>query len=228
MAEETETTTTEATETPAAQEPVQARNDKPSVLTRVWRAFKNFAILFSFIVNFVLVFILLLVLFNPQPIFEVKNQVAEPLLVDLDSAFAALGDTVIQSTVYITDSMPVVFTLPLNQNTDVILTQPVPLQVPARFVLPGGGGSINGTVSLNLPQGQVLPVSLSMDVPVDTTVPVIMEVPVEIPLAEAGMAPAIEQLRAVFRPITGFVQGLPDEAAEIQLLPRNADDTTNP
>jgi hypothetical protein len=213
MAEETEPTTTDASESP------KATDERPSILRRIWRAFKNFAIIFSFIVNFVLVFILLLILFNPQPIFEVKNQVAEPLLVDLDQAFAALGDTVIQSTVYITDSMPVVFTLPLNQNTDVVLTEPVPLQVPARFVLPGGGGAINGTVSLNLPQGQVLPVSLSMDVPVDTTVPVIMEVPVQIPLAEAGMAPAIEQLRAVFRPITGFVQGLPDEAAEIQLLP---------
>lgn len=224
MADESEATTTGATEAPEATETTAERGDNPGVLRRIWRAFKNFAIIFSFIVNFVLVFILLLILFNPQPIFEVKNQVAEPLLVDLDQAFAALGDTVIQSTVYITDSMPVVFTLPLDQNTDVILTEPVPLQVPARFVLPGGGGSINGTVSLNLPQGQVLPVALSMDVPVDTTVPVIMEVPVEIPLAEAGMAPAIEQLRAVFRPITGFVQGLPDEAAEIQLLPSNADD----
>jgi hypothetical protein len=186
-----------------------------SVPWRLWNAFKNLAIIFSFAVNFVLVLILLLVVLNPEPIFQIKSEVAEPLLVDLDQAFAALGETEIETTVYITDTMPVVFDLPLQQNTDVILTQPVPLNVPAMFVLPGGGGNINGTVSLNLPQGQRLPVSLSMNVPVSTTVPVVMQVPVEIPLADAGMAPAIEQLRAVFRPVTGFVQSLPDSAEEL-------------
>jgi hypothetical protein len=111
--------------------------------------------------------------------------------------------------------MPVVFDLPLNQNTDVILTAPVPLQVPATFFLPAGGGSINGTVSLNLPQGMRLPVSLSMMVPVSTSVPVVMEVPVAIKLDESGMGPAIEQLRAVFKPLGSALQKLPDSPQEI-------------
>ncbi|HOT90281.1 MAG TPA: hypothetical protein PLJ78_00840 [Anaerolineae bacterium] len=178
---------------------------------RLWNAFKNIAIIFSFIVNFVLVLVLLL---SPGPVFMAKSQVAEPLLLDLDSAFASLGKTVIRSTVYITDTMPVVFDLPLAQNTQVVLVAPVPLQAPATFVLPGGGGAINGTVQLALPQGMALPVALNLMVPVSTTVPVIMQVPVEIPLAEAGMAPAIEQLRAVFWPITGALQSLPDTPEE--------------
>ncbi|MGC9349464.1 MAG: hypothetical protein ACP5JG_15100 [Anaerolineae bacterium] len=186
-----------------------------SVIWRLWNAFKNLAIIFSFLVNFLLVMILLLVVLNPAPVFEVKNELAEPLLVDLDQALVTLGETEIETTVYITDTMPVVFDLPLDQTTDVILTQPVPLDVPAMFVLPGGGGSINGSVSLNLPEGQRLPVSLSMSVPVSTTVPVVMRVPVEIPLAEAGMAPAIEQLRAVLRPVMGFVQSLPGSPKEL-------------
>jgi hypothetical protein len=177
----------------------------------LWGAFKNFAILFSFIVNFVLIIVLLL---SPGPIFTTKAQVVEPLLGDLDGAFAALGDTTIRTQVDIEDSMPVVFSLPLEQNTDVVLTEAVPLQVPATFLLPGGGGSIKGTVSLNLPQGQVLPVNLDMDVPVNTKIPVMMQVPVEIKLDEAGMGPAIEQLRAVFRPVQALMQSLPDSTGE--------------
>ena len=48
-----------------------------------------------------------------------------------------------------------------------------------------------------------------------TTVPVIVDAPVTIDVAEAGMGPAIEQLRAVFRPMTSFVQSLPDSAEEL-------------
>jgi len=188
---------------------------KRRLIPRFWNAFKNVAILFSFLVNFVLVIILVSLVLQANSLFALKTDVTEPLLVDLDQAFAALGETTIESTVHITDTMPVVFGLPLEQNTDVILTEAVPLSVPAQFILPGGGGSINGTVSLNLPEGQVLPVALGMNVPVSTTVPVVMEVPVTIELSEAGMGPAIEQLRAVFRPVTGFVQSLPNSTEEL-------------
>ena len=194
---------------------VSKPEQKRPLTYRLWNVFKNFAIIFSFITNLVLIMIVALLLMQSDMLFTVKSEVAEPLLVDLDQAFAALGETTIKSTIYITDTMPVVFGLPLNQNTNMVLTQPVPLSVPAMFILPSGGGSINGTVSLNLPQGQILPVALGINVPVSTTIPVVMQVPVEIPLAESGMGAAIEQLRAVFRPVTGFIQSLPDSSAEI-------------
>jgi hypothetical protein len=184
----------------------------PGIFAPLWNAFKNIAIVFSFIVNIILVMVLLL---SPEPLFMAKSQVAEPLLSDLDSAFAALGETRIVSTVYITDTMPVVFDLPLAQITQVVLVEPVPLQAQTTFVFPGGGGAIHGVVHLSLPEGMALPVSLNMMVPVNTTVPVVMQVPVEIPLAEAGMAPAIEKLRAVFSPVTGVLQSLPDSTEEL-------------
>jgi len=206
MSEEIQTTS-------VSNEPVENKKDERRLNgAKLWDAFKNFAILFSFVVNFVLILILLL---SPGPLFTAKAQIAEPLLVDLDSAFAALGETNIVTLVNIEDTMPVIFDLPLAQNTDVILTAPVPLQVPATFFLPGGGGSINGVVSLNLPEKMTLPVALNMMVPVSTTIPVVMKVPVEIHLAEAGMGPAIEQLRAVFRPVTGLLQSLPNSTQEL-------------
>ena len=195
-----------------AEDTEAVREPKRSFIARLWGAFKNFAILFSFAVNFVLILVLLL---SPGPIFATKSDVVEPLLLDLDSAFAALGETTIRTQVDIEDSMPVVFSLPLEQDTDVVLTEAVPLQVPATFLLPGGGGSIRGTVSLSLPKGQALPVNLDMDVPVNTKVPVRMNVPVEIKLDEAGMGPAIDQLRAVFRPVQGLLQSLPNSTSEV-------------
>jgi len=192
--------------------PAKSASSRRSGFGPLWNAFKNIAIVFSFIVNIILVIVLLLA---PEPVFMAISQVAEPLLLDLDSAFAALGETRIESTVYITDTMPVVFDLPLAQNTNVVLVEPVPIQAPATFVWPAGGGAIHGTVQLVLPQGLALPVSLNLMVPVSTTVPVVMQVPVEIPLAEAGMAPAIEQLRAVFSPLSGAVQSWPDSTEEL-------------
>ena len=205
---------------PAQPEPRQMTSQpeakpKRRRIPRLWNAFKNVAILFSFLVNIVLVIVVAILVLQADSIFSVKTEVAEPLLADLDQAFAALGETTIQSIVYITDTIPVVFDLPLVQNTDVIMTEPVPLSMPSQFVFPGGGGAINGTVIMSLPQGQALPVALEISVPVSTTVPVVMEVPVTIELSEAGMGPAIEQLRAVLRPVTGFVQSLPDTTEEL-------------
>lgn len=190
---------------------VDSTSQKQSRRARFWAAFKNFALLFSFLVNLILVIVILLLI---QPLFMAKTQIAEPLLGDLDAAFAALGKTRIVTTVAIDDSLPVVFDLPLQQNTNVVLTEPVPLSVPTTFSL-GNQGTIYGWVSLNLPAGMVLPVALNLNVPVSTTVPVVMQVPVTIPLDEAGMEPAITQLRGVFRPIQATLQQLPDSPREL-------------
>lgn len=178
----------------------------------LWASFKNVAILFSFVVNLVLVLVLLLAI---RPIFMAKNQIAEPLLGNLDSAFAALGETNIKTTVQIDDQLPVAFNLPLEQDTTVVLQEAVRLVVPATYRFPGGGGAIHGQVDLELPVGLELPVALDLDVPVSTTVPVEMSVPVVINLNQAGMGPAIEQLRGVFQPIDATLQQLPDSPSEV-------------
>ncbi len=183
-------------------------------LKRFWKGFKDIAIVFSFVVNFVMVAALL--------IFSVP---ALKMLDNLDAAFVGLGDSTINTTIRIDQPAAIRFDLPLDQplpidfplsieqDTVVVLTAPVPLVLPATFNLPGGGGSINGTVNLSLPAGTQLPIHLSMVVPVQATIPVQMlvpvdqnvpiqmDVPVSIRLGEAGLDPAVERLRAVFRPL---------------------------
>ncbi|MCS7177775.1 MAG: hypothetical protein RML46_06935 [Anaerolineae bacterium] len=198
---------------------------------RIWRAFTTFAILFSFTVNLILILVLILAI---GPLLHLKTHLLEPLLINLDQAFLGLGETVIQTTVPVDQPVHIQFNLPLDQplgldfdlpihqETVVVLTQPVPLELPARFILPGGGGVINGSVSLALPAGLRLPVRLNMAVPVETTIPVQMTVPVSqtvpirmaipvaIPLGPSGLDPAVQRLRAVFVPARTLIESLPD------------------
>jgi hypothetical protein len=53
-------------------------------------------------------------------------------------------------------------------------------------------------------------IAVRMDVPVNETVPIQMTVPVRMQLGEAGLDPAVEELRAVFRPLRIEVEKLPD------------------
>jgi len=204
-------------------------------LKRFWNAFKDIAILFSFAVNFVLV-VLLLGISVPalRTVFALKVGMVEPLLNDLDTAFVGLGEATIDTTIQIDESIPIQFDLLLDQSlpidfplsieqdTAVVMTAPVPLNLPAQFNLPGGGGVINGSVSLSLPVGMVMPIRLSMvvpvsqtvpvrmNVPVNQTIPIQMAVPVHIELGETGLDPAVEELRAVFRPLRVQIENLPD------------------
>jgi hypothetical protein len=200
-----------------------------------WERFKDRAIVFSFVVNAGTILFLVLGGFPAiQAALFVKDDTVEPLLNDLDAAFVGLGESEIVTTINIDEPvaiqfdlpldqpLPIDFQLPIQQNTVVVLTEPVPLSMPARFNLPGGGGTINGTVSLALPVGMRLPVRLDMtvpvsqtipvrmNVPVDQTVPIRMAVPVNIKLGEAGLDPAVQDLRAVFAPVSEMVQSLPD------------------
>jgi hypothetical protein len=197
-----------------------------------WGAFANIAIMFSFVVNLILVVVLSVMI---SPLFQFKSGMVEPLLYDLDRAFLGLGETDIETTVAVDQAIGIQFDLPLdqpldldfdlpiNQETVVVLTQAVPLNnLSARFNLPGGGGQINGTVSLSLPAGMQLPIRLDLAVPVETTVPVQMTVPVsqsvqvrmvipvEIPLGDAGLDAAVQELRDVFVPLRTGLERMPD------------------
>ena len=174
----------------------------------LWNAFKNFAIVFSFIVNFILVIVLLIV--GGWVIFPLKSDLAEPLLDDLQGAIDALGDATIVRVIDIDEQVPVSFTLPLNQATTVILSQDVELVRPATFHLPGGGGAINGTVVLNLPSGLELPVVLNLNVPVDNSIPVQFPVNVSIPLKETELNQVVIKLNEIVGPIREYIHELPD------------------
>jgi hypothetical protein len=171
----------------------------------LWLAFEKFAIFFSFMVTFTLVMILLLVGFgawqNRSAVSAIQDGIACETVTGLNSLIADFEDAVITQTIHISESIPVVFDLPLDKDLDVILNENVKLSRPTSFVLPGGGGQINGTVYLVLPQGQILPVHMSTSVEVSQSLPVQMEVPVAIPLKETELGDVIIQLKELLEPM---------------------------
>ncbi len=170
----------------------------------LWLAFEKFAIFFSFAVTFVLVMILLVALFAAWRALPTLQALGEdfacPMIADINGLVDDLDNAVITRTIPISQTIPVRFDLPLDKNLDVQLTRGVKLSRPTTFVLPAGGGQINGTVYLMLPKGQELPVHMSMNVPVSQTLPVQMSVDVAIPLKETELGPVVGKLKSLLLP----------------------------
>lgn len=177
-----------------------------------WNSFKTVALLISFIVNMVFLIVLLILLMQ---IFQIKNGILEPLVDGLHRNFVGLDDAVIVRTINVKDQIPVQFTLPLNQATNVVLTNDVPIAASATFTLPGGGGVINGRVDIVLPRGLILPVQLDMQVPVDTQIPINLPVDVQIPLKETQLHQPFNNLRNLLEPYVRVMDNLPGSWGEV-------------
>lgn len=206
-------------------------------LRELWIAFRNFAILFSFIMNFI---VLLVLIFVVLLIFQIKNGIADPLLQGLHSNFVGLDEARIQTeiqvndeipinfTLPVSDQIPINFTLPVSDNTDVYLTEDVVIDnVPAYFAIEGGAGNISGTVDIRLPAETRLPIRLSLSVPVEQTVPininvpvqqtipVSLTVPVDIPLNETQLHEPFNNLRNLFEPYVRALGNLPSDWGDV-------------
>jgi hypothetical protein len=171
----------------------------------LWLAFEKFAIFFSFAVTFTVVMILLVAAFalfqQRESLLGLKDGVVCDTITGLNTLLDDFENAVITRTISISQTIPVEFDLPLDQNITVRMTQKVDLERPTTMVLPGGGGRINGTVYLDLPSGLRLPIQLNTMVPVRQQLPVQMEVPVAIPLSETDLGGVIQQLRDLLAPL---------------------------
>jgi len=137
-------------------------------MKRAWPIFLQVATVFSFIINIMLVVALLWL----APILsKVRIDTRDPR-----------GPT-LYLTVRFQGDVDVDFDLPVEQDTVVVLNEDVPLTARTALALPGEGGVINATVSLNLPRGLRLPVHVGMDVPVENALPVSLEAPITLTLS---------------------------------------------
>jgi hypothetical protein len=200
--------------------------------------FWRFMIVFSFIVNVVLVGVIIVLLLT---IFDIKRNIAQPLLEGLHSSFVGLNDSTIDWTIPVRTSLDVTDkmiqvndSITLDTDTIVKLTQDVSLVVNANITLPGVGNLNNAQVSLALPKDLELPVHLNLDVPVLIDVPVnLYDIPVDldvravIPLSQTQLHDPVDNLRLLFEPIVRALGNLPDDYSEAgvfasQILSGNA------
>ena len=185
------------------------------VLRAIGKFFWRFMVIFSFIVNIVLVVVLLIL---GVLLFDIKNNVAEPLVGGLHSSFVGLNEATIDWTIPVRDTVPVNLDIPLETNTTVTLTQAVPLTVTANIVAPGLTVS-NAQVTLELPQGLDLPVALDLDVAVRDELPVSLDVRAVIPLEGTQLNDVAQNLQLLFEPFARALNS-PD-------LPENWGDVPN-
>ncbi len=122
------------------------------------------------------------------------------LLGGLYTNFELMDRAHISTTIPVQSTIPVKFDLPLNQQTNVVLTQDVTVDNVLVTVQTGGLNITRARSTIVLPQGTVLPVLLNLTVPVDTTVPVMLTVPVDIALQNTELHRPFSGLQDVVRP----------------------------
>ncbi|MCA9907966.1 MAG: hypothetical protein KC519_04895 [Anaerolineae bacterium] len=187
-------------------------------LKAIGGSIKNFMILFSFIVNLILVVVLVVL---GLMLFEIKNNIATPLVSGLHSSFVGLDEATIDWTIPVRADVPVNLDIALQQNTVVVLTESVPLNVSANIVLPGVGNLNNASVALTLPAGTRLPVALDLNVPVRDTLPIALDVRAVIPLDRTQLHDPFANLQLMFDPLARILVNLPNGFDEVPAFAGN-------
>lgn len=205
---------------------------KPSTVKRfLWQgkigpAFWTIASIISLAVNIIL-FIILFVL--GSQIFKIKAVVGDQLIGGLYDNFVQMDEANIITTIYVSDTIqvkdtiPVVFNLPLKQETEVVLTRDASIRratvflngapVPTDIILRRG-------TKLNIFLDMIVPVNQT--IPVELNVPVQLTVPVDIPLNETELHQPFVGLQEVLSPYKALLDQTPDSWGELfcSLLPR--------
>ncbi len=179
---------------------------------RVKEAFWSIGSLLSLLLNVILLIVLIVL---AKELFALKSVVGDQLIGGLYENFVRMDEAVIATNVTVEDTIPVQFTLPLNQTTDVVLVQDAYIPDVTVTLNTGGLYIQDANADITLPKGTVLNVSLAMDVPVDTTIPIKLNVPVNIPLRETELHEPFVGLQQVVAPYDNLLQGLPDSWDEV-------------
>ncbi len=167
-------------------------------------AFWTVACIFSLVVNIILIAI---VMGLGRNFFALKAQIAEGLVNGTSDNLALMDKAHIVTSlpvntkVSLQDDLPVVFDLPINQNTQLLLAKET--RITGAYIY------LNNTpvlTDLTLPVKTPIQVSLDMSVPVSitvpmsVTVPVAIQVPVDIPVDETDLHQSIVGLQGVIEP----------------------------
>lgn len=190
----------------------------------IWR----FMVIFSFIVNIILVLVLLVL---GLLIFEIKNNIASPLVQGLHSSFVGLDSATIDWTIPVRENLPISLNVPINASTItsqvstiggvpvspitgetvVRLTRDVPITLRGANITSSSLTLTGATVNISLPAGTELPVSLDLAVGLNTEIPVNLDVRAVIPLEGTQLHDVANNLRLLFEPLARGLEQLPND-----------------
>lgn len=171
-------------------------------LPGLWKAM----IITSFAINLVLIGVLFAALFfvwrwQPQLIGTVTGVrgFAQGEVGELRDVVQQLQAAHIKTTIPLNQPLPLKglgVTVQVNQEPTVTLVEPVPLSLAGADIDLGNGNRLRANnISLVLPEGTPLKIKLNMQIPLDdVTIPIKLDVPVDIAMADTELAPQFRRL----------------------------------
>ncbi|NTV63010.1 MAG: hypothetical protein HGA65_05685 [Oscillochloris sp.] len=185
----------------------------------------------SFLINIVLLIVigvLVGILFSNQGqvgnVADNAQTFAANNISELQDVVAKLEGATIKTTIPLSQPLSLAgkgVVVPVDQVTEVRLTQPVPLVLSGADIDLGGGNRLRANnINLTLPEGTPLQIALKMDIPLDSvTIPIQLDVPVSIPLDKTELGPQFVRLGAI-------VHRLTDPIAPLLPMPESPPDSS--
>lgn len=170
---------------------------------KILRALWTVASVFSMLLNIVLIIILVVVFWAYRDIKvpeSVDITMVNELLSGLYSNFEKMDRATIETVIPVDAQIPLDITVPVQTTTQITLSETVSIPN-AQVVINTGGLNINSNARVTLPAGTPLMVNLDFDLPVRDTIPVHLEVPVKIPMANTELHEPFVGLQDVVRPL---------------------------
>lgn len=162
-------------------------------------AFWTVASIMSISVNIILIAILLTLLQMLGAIQLTANDQISGLLGGLYHNFVKMDQASIISTIPVDANIPLNITVPVQTTTNITLANDVVISN-ARVRINTGGISIDAPATVTLPANTPLTVSLDFPLTVQNTIPVHLDVPVNIPLSQTQLHEPFVGLRQVVEP----------------------------
>lgn len=167
------------------------------------RALWTIASVISMTVNVVIVIVLFVALWAYRDVKlpeGVDITMVNKLLSGLYSNFEKMDRATIKTVIPVDAQIPLNISVPVQTTTQITLSETV--NIPnAQVVINTGGLNINSAARVTLPAGTPLTVNLNFDLPVQTTIPIHLDVPVNIPMAATELHEPFVGLQEVIQPL---------------------------
>ncbi|MEN9938724.1 MAG: hypothetical protein RLZZ387_5303 [Chloroflexota bacterium] len=184
----------------------EAPPEQPAGRRPRFSSFWKALIITSFVMNAVLLLVVLLLV---GFVIQWRDQLlgttvaaqgfARDNVAELRSVVDGLEGATIKTTIPLDEPLSLAgkgVVVPVDQATTVTLLEPVPITLANADIDLGNGNRLRANaINLTLPVGTPLTIALKIDIPLDAvTIPVVLDVPVEIPLAQTELGPQFQRL----------------------------------
>lgn len=159
----------------------------------------------SLAVNGVLIAAALILLNILGPLQDTAGNISSSLVGGLYSNFEKMDRAAIKTVISVDAQTPLNITVPVQTTTQIILAEAV--EIPNAYVrIITGAINIDSTALVILPAGALLMVTLNFDLPVQAAIPIHLEAPVNIPMAETELHEPFVGLQEVIRPLYCLIE----------------------